>query len=165
MAKRKHQEDILQELESYGLDTLTSQLQTEGGRARVAKASLTVAYLGGLTIPDLQAYSQTVPSFSKARWENIAPQFGLAADKGMTQLELFTVPRASLPPSFHREVMKNSALWLDVYQETESHNQEAARVRLMDAVRVHAPHGERYLNCLYIPVACSRLRFVQRSYR
>jgi len=30
--------------------------------------------------------------------------------------------------------VKNSAQWLDVYQETESHNQEAARVRLMDAV-------------------------------
>lgn len=30
--------------------------------------------------------------------------------------------------------MKNSAWWLDVYQETGSHSREAARVRLMDAV-------------------------------
>jgi len=134
MAKRKHQEEILQELESYGLDTLASQLQAEGGRARVAKASLTVAYLGGLTIPDLQAFSETVPAFNKARWEEIAPQFGLEVDKDMTQLKLFTVSRAFLPPSFHREVMKNSAWWLDVYQETGSHSREAARVRLMDAV-------------------------------
>jgi hypothetical protein len=34
----------------------------------------------------------------------------------MTQLETFVVPLLSLPPSFHREVMKNSAQWLDVYR-------------------------------------------------
>jgi hypothetical protein len=83
---------------------------------------------------DLQAFSETVPAFNKARWEKIAPQFGLEVDKDMTQLKLFTVSRAFLPPSFHREVMKNSAWWLDVYQETGSHSREAARVRLMDAV-------------------------------
>ena len=134
MMKRKHQEEVLPELESYGLDTLVSRLQAEGGRTRVAKASLTVAYLGGLTISDLQAFSETVPGFSKPRWEKVAAQFGLEVDKGMPQLKSFAVPRAFLPPSFHREVMKHSAQWLDVYQETESHNQEAARVRLMDAV-------------------------------
>ena len=127
-------EETLQELQSYELDVLTAQLQAEGGQARVAKASLTMAYLGGLTIPDLQAFSDTVPPFSKARWEGVAPQFGLEVDKDMDQLELFTVPRAFLPPSFHRDVMKNSAQWLDVYQETGHHGQEAARVRLMDAV-------------------------------
>jgi hypothetical protein len=131
MIKRKRQEEILQELESYGLDTLAAKLQADGGLARVAKASLTMAYLGGLTIPDLQAMSETVPAFNNARWEKIAPEFGLEVDKDMTQFKLFTVPRAFLPPSFHREVMKNSAWWLDVYQET---SREAARVRLMDAV-------------------------------
>jgi hypothetical protein len=166
MAKRKHQEEILQELESYGLDTLASQLQADGGRARVAKAALTVAYLGGLTIPDLQTFGETVPPFSKAHWEKIAPQFGLAADKDMTQLKLFCVPRAFLPPSFHREVMKNSASWLDVYQEMGRHSREAARVRLMDAVSTwsFSLHAERYLNYFYISVACTRLCIVRRSY-
>lgn len=63
------------------------------------------------------------------------PQFGLEVDKDMTQFKLFTVSRTFLPPSFHREVMKNSAWWLDVYQETGAHtSREAARIRLMDAV-------------------------------
>jgi hypothetical protein len=130
MEKRKDQEEILQK---YGLETLASQLQADGGQAQVAQASLTVAHLGGLTISDLQAFSEMVPTFNKAQWEKIAPQFGLEVDKDMTQLKLFTVSHAFLPPSFHREVMKNAAWWLDVYQETESHS-GAARVRLMDAV-------------------------------
>jgi len=98
--KREHREEISPELESYGLDTLVSQLQAEGGRALVAEASLTVAYLGGLTIHDLQAFSEAVPGFSEARWEKIAPQFGLEVDKGMPQLKSFAVPRAFLPHLF-----------------------------------------------------------------
>ena len=134
MAKRKCQEEILQDLKSYGLDMLASQLQAEGGQAWVAQASLTVDYLGSLMIPDLQAFSDMVPTFSKAWWEKIAPQFGLEVDKDMTQLKLFTVSHTFLLPSFHWEVMKNSVWWLNIYQETGSHSREAARVRLMDVV-------------------------------
>jgi hypothetical protein len=164
MSKRKHQDEILQELGSYGLDTLASQLQAEGGRARVAQAALTLAYLGGLTIPELQTFSETVPAFNKARWEKIAPEFGLDVDKDMTQLKLFSVPRAFLPPSFHRKVMKNSAWYLDVYQETGSHSREAARVRLMDAVSTWSSRWE-LPEVFCISVACTRLCFVPRSCR
>jgi hypothetical protein len=73
MSKRKHPEDV-PEIELYGLEDLTSRLQEGGGRSGVARASLAIAYLGRLTIPDLQSYNETAPSFNQARWEKIAPQ-------------------------------------------------------------------------------------------
>jgi hypothetical protein len=134
MVKRKHEEAITPELKAYQLSELAARLEADDGRTRLAQASLTMAQLGGLTIPDLRAISETVPAFNKAQWEKVAPQFDLEADKDMTQLGLFAISRAFLPPSFHREVMRNASWWLDVYQETGVHTREAARVRLMDAV-------------------------------
>ena len=134
MAKRKHESDALPDLESFGLDELTTKLKDNGGRDLVANAAIAIASLGGLTVTDLQTFSETVPAFAKARWNKIAPKFGLDVSRDINQLETFSVPYLSLPPSFHREVMRNSAQWLDVYQEAGSHSREAARIRLMDAV-------------------------------
>ena len=78
----------------------------------------------------------------------VAHQFSLQVNKDVHQLRGFTVPHAFLPLSFHQEVMKHSAKWLDVYQERGNHTQEAARVRLMDMVLC----DERYmqLNILHL---------------
>lgn len=43
-----HLEDALPEVELYGLGELTTKLQEDGGRAVAARASLAIAYLGGL---------------------------------------------------------------------------------------------------------------------
>ena len=126
---------MLPEFDSFELDKLTTSLRDTGGRNLVAKAVISIATLGGLTIADLQAFSETAPPFAQARWNKVAPKFGLNVDRDIYQLETFSVPSLSLPPSFHRKVMQDSAQWLDVYQETGSHTREAARVRLMDAVR------------------------------
>jgi hypothetical protein len=134
MAKRKREPVALPELDSLELDEFTRKLKEDGGRDLVAKVALAIAHLGGLTATDLQTFSETVPAFSKARWDKVAPKFGLDISRDIYQLETFSVPCLSLPPSFHREVMRNSAQWLDVYQEAGSHSREAARVRLMDAV-------------------------------
>jgi hypothetical protein len=135
MAKRKREPVALAELDSLGLDEFTTKLKERGGRDLVAKVTLAIAHLGGLTATDLQTFSETVPSFSKkARWDRVAPKFGLDVSRDIYQLETFSVPCLSLPPSFHRQVMRNSAQWLDVYQEAGSHSREAARMRLMDAV-------------------------------
>jgi hypothetical protein len=134
MTKRKHGLDVLPELESFGLDKFARELKENGGRDLLAKVAIAIASLGGLTIKDLQTFSETVPEFANARWNKVAPKFGLDVSRDIYQLETFSVPRLSLPPSFHKEVMRNSAQWLDVYQEVGSHGREAARVRLMDAV-------------------------------
>jgi hypothetical protein len=134
MTKRKREPDEQPDLDSLKLDEFTTKLKEDGGRDLVASVALTIAQLGGLSITDLQNFSETVPSFSKARWDKVAPKFGLDVSRDIYQLETFSVPCLSLPPSFHREVMRNSAQWLDVYQEAGSHSREDARVRLMDAV-------------------------------
>ena len=55
----------------------------------------------------------------RREWDKITPKFGLDLTKDMTQLDTFAVLLLSLPPSFHRQVMRNSVQWLDVYQETD----------------------------------------------
>ncbi|KAF8809768.1 hypothetical protein BYT27DRAFT_7222328 [Phlegmacium glaucopus] len=71
-----------------------------------------------LTVMDLQTFSEEpVPAFSKAHWDKFAPKFSLDVDRDMYQLETFSVPCLSLPPSFHREVMRNLVQWLNIYQE------------------------------------------------
>jgi hypothetical protein len=67
MAKRKHEPDALPDLESFGLDGLTTKLKDNGGRDLVANAAIAIASLGGLTVTDLQTFSETVPGFAKAR--------------------------------------------------------------------------------------------------
>jgi len=71
-----------------------------------------------------------------ATWNVIAPKFDLDPNRGIAQLEKFEIPNAILPPLFHREVMTESLKWLDVYKERDAQVNKAARVRLMDAVRI-----------------------------
>jgi hypothetical protein len=89
-----------------------------------------------MTIADLQKLKATSPSFSAAKWETVARSLSLRGDLGVRQLDPFTVPIAILPPSFHRELMKNASRWMDVYQEPINQVREEARVRLFEAVRM-----------------------------
>jgi hypothetical protein len=118
------------------LDDLRLNLQHQGGLNLVAEAIWDLADRGGLTLEDLEKYEAATPSFSNTPWRDFASDFNLDPSKGFTQLPTFSFPMALLPPSFHREVMRASAKWLDVYQERDAHDREAARVRLMDAVCV-----------------------------
>ena len=61
-----------------------------------------------LTIADLQKLKSSNPSFSAAKWETVGRQLGLELCMDIRQLDLFTVPVAVLPPSFHRDLMKNA---------------------------------------------------------
>jgi hypothetical protein len=93
----------------------------------------------GMTTEGLEELRGPTPSFSAVTWKDTAPKFGLDETKGFHQLPTFSYPVAALPPSFHRDVMKASGMWLDVYRELEvleGSEGEAARVHLMNAVRV-----------------------------
>ena len=136
MPERTYQPD--EKLEPYmkRLKELYEALFQEGGDNL---AGLAIVYLfveARMTITDLQKLKARSPSSYVAKWEAIAPAPGLRADLDIDQLDLFTVPIAILPPSIHRESMKNATRWMGVYQEPPSHTQEEARVRLLGAVRV-----------------------------
>jgi hypothetical protein len=133
--KRKH-EASFEELVEFKLGSLCQSIWIKGGQDLAAKAILDLASLAGLTLTDLKKVKETLPPFASARWEEVAPKFGLDPTRDTFQLPSFCVPHAFLPPSFHQVVMKASAQWLDVYQERGAHNRDATRVRLMDAVRI-----------------------------
>ena len=134
MGKRKYQPDDRLEAYLERLRELYIELFDDGGDDLAGLAILHLSQEARLTIADLQKLKASSPSFSTAKWETVAPALGLRADIGITQLDLFTVPIAILPPSFHRDLMKNAFRWMDVYQEPPSHKREEARVRLLEAV-------------------------------
>ena len=132
---RKRKQPDNPDLIRFDLEDLLHNLRQQGGLDLAAAAILDLARRAGLTLKELKRHKAATPSFSSASWKDVAPKFNLDPSKDVHQLPTFSFPVASLPPSFHREVMKASAKWLDVYQERGAHDREAARVRLMDAVR------------------------------
>jgi len=126
-SKRKRLD--LPDLSSFNLPDVITRAQQLGGEEA---AFATVHEM--IDVSELQG--RDIPSFPGATWKAVAPQFDLDPNRGINQLERFEVPSAILPPSFHREVMIESLKWLDVYQARDAQKQEAARLRLMDAVRI-----------------------------
>ena len=118
--RRSTSPDILQFNEELVLN-----FQHQGGLDRVAEAIRDMADQGGLTLEDLENHEAATPSFSNATWKEVAPTFSF--------------PIASLPPSFHRKVMRESVKFLDVHQERGAQKEEAARVRLLTRYAPHCP--------------------------
>lgn len=117
------------------LRELYVELSDNGGDDLAGLAILHLSQEARMTIADLQKLKASSPSFCAAKWETVAPALGLRADVDIAQLDPFTVPIAMLPPSFHRDLMKNALRWMDVYQEPPSHKREETRVRLLEGVR------------------------------
>jgi hypothetical protein len=131
--KRPDNPDLLQ----FELEDLVLDLRHQGGLDLLTEAICDLADQAGLTLEDLEKYES---SFSNASWKDVAMEFSLDPSNDFHQLPTFSFPITSLPPSFHREVMRESAKWLDVYKERAAHD-KAARVRLMDAVRAFLVHS------------------------
>jgi hypothetical protein len=112
-----------------------SDLEEQGGLSLIENVIWDLVDETGLPIRELQR-RRGLFSFSNTTWDDVAPMFGLEKSIGFNQLPVFSYPVAALPPSFHRGVMKASAMWMDVYQEIDSQEREVARVRLMDAVSI-----------------------------
>lgn len=134
MGKRKYQPDDRLEAYTEQLRDLYIELFNDGGNDLAGLAILHLSQEARMTIADLQKLKASSPSFCAAKWETVAPALGLRADIDIAQLDPFTIPIAILPPSFHRDLMKNALPWMDVYQEPPSHRREEARVRLLEAV-------------------------------
>jgi hypothetical protein len=77
-----------------------------------------------------------LPSFSDAKWSELAPQFGLHKNIARLQLPTLTTPVCLLPPSFHVDNFTPAWRTLDVYREIGQQTREEARVRILDPVRL-----------------------------
>jgi hypothetical protein len=143
---RKRKQPDNPDFNQLGLDNLLHNLRQQGGPDLVAAAIWELTHRAGLTLKELKKHKAGIPSFSSASWKDVASRFNLDPSKIFRQFPIFSFPVASLPPSFHREVMKTSAKWLDVYRERGAHDREAVRVRLMDAVRASLIYSQT-TNC------------------
>ncbi|KAF8797540.1 hypothetical protein BYT27DRAFT_7228908 [Phlegmacium glaucopus] len=74
-----------------------------------------------------------LPSFSYAKWSELAPTFNLPVDLTMTKFDSFSIDPVLLPPSFHETTTKMAWHIQDVYQELVSQEREEVRVRVFDA--------------------------------
>ena len=134
MVKRKYQPDDRLEAYTERLKELYDELFDDRG---VNLARLHLSQEARMTLTDLQKLKASCsPSFCAAKWETVAPALGLRADLDIAQLDPFTIPIAILPPSLHRDLIKNALKWMDVHQEPPSHKREEARLRLLEAVRM-----------------------------
>lgn len=75
----------------------------------VGKFVLSLVQNKRLKLQDIRTLTES-PPVAGDHWRIVAPAFGL--DPG-SQLPLFSVPRAYLPPSFQRQIMMSSIEWLN----------------------------------------------------
>lgn len=137
MLKRKYQPDERLDAFAEELNELCDSLFDKGGTDLAGHAILYLAQEAHMTIPDLQKLKASRPSSSAPNWEAAAPSLGLRSDLDITQLDFFTLPITILPPSVHRELMKNAWKWINVLQEIPRHQQGESRKHLLEAVRRH----------------------------
>ncbi|KAF8337140.1 hypothetical protein F5887DRAFT_985413 [Amanita rubescens] len=74
-----------------------------------------------------------VPSFSAAKWTQVAPQFGLSDNFLTTKFDSYPITPVLLPPSFHNTIAEAAWRIQDVYQERIYQEREEARIRAFDA--------------------------------
>ena len=114
---------------------------------------------GQITASQIKKARIGLPSFSCAKWSELAPNFNLPVDLTMARFDSFSIAPVLLPPSFHETTAEAAWRILDVYQERVSQEREEARVRVFDAVcptvvefiPVLMLHQVHYPNCRIIP--------------
>jgi hypothetical protein len=116
------------------LEELRQLLFNKGGNDLVGRVILQIVEDSGMTLEGLERMWTRCLLFSDTKWETVAPSLGLRGDLGISQLELFRIPLATPPPSFHREVIKNALRRTDVYREPWNHDEEEARARVLEVV-------------------------------
>ena len=75
-----------------------------------------------------------LPSFSAAKWSDLAPQLGLPQDVSHVDLDTFKTPRLHLPLSLHEAMFENAWLWQDVCREKVDQLRVEANIRILDPV-------------------------------
>ena len=133
--KRKAQDAaILNSIEQVDLpDGWLEKLVALGpGLARVIGE---LANRGQISASEIKRARTNLPSFSVAKWSDLAPGFGLSAEPLMAKFEAFSIPAVHLPLSFHEAIIGEAWRIQDVYQERVAQDREEARIRIFDAVQ------------------------------
>ncbi|EDR13985.1 uncharacterized protein LACBIDRAFT_305296 [Laccaria bicolor S238N-H82] len=103
------------------------------GPDSLAKVLAELANDGQITASQIKKARQNLPSFSSAKWTELAPQFDLSPDLSHIIFDSFSIPSVFLPPSFHETTAEAAWRIQDVYQERPLQVREQVRVRALDA--------------------------------
>ncbi|CAA7265588.1 unnamed protein product [Cyclocybe aegerita] len=127
--------DLLQdalEILPNDLDTkMTDALKTlEPDQAAAVLAY--IAQQASITDQQIKKSRLTLPSFSSAKWAEVAPQLDLPDKVDDLLLESFSPPSCMLPLSMHRAMFKDGWRAMDVYREKTQQDREAARIKLLE---------------------------------
>ncbi|SRR6266576_1290505 len=93
-----------------------------------------LANAGQITASQIRKARIGLPSFSYAKWSELAPNFHLPDDLTMARFDSFSITPVLLPPSFHETTAEVAWRFHDVYQERLCQHKEEVRVRTFDAV-------------------------------
>jgi hypothetical protein len=118
-----------------------------------------LAHTGQISASQIKKARIGLPSFSSAKWTELAPHLGLNPDLTNARFDSYSITPVHLPPSFHETTAAAAWRIQDVYQERPAQERGEARVRALDAVcptveecfRVLTLHQVPYPNCRIIP--------------
>ncbi|CAA7265119.1 unnamed protein product [Cyclocybe aegerita] len=91
-----------------------------------------IAQRAGITDREIKRSRLMLPSFLKAKWEEVATQLDFPLSVKWLSLEQFSPPICFLPPSIHKNLFQGGWRIIDVYQERAHQDREAARVKLLE---------------------------------
>ncbi|KAF9509088.1 hypothetical protein BS47DRAFT_1301961, partial [Hydnum rufescens UP504] len=91
-----------------------------------------LANSANIPISALQKPTPNLPSFSAAKWSEVARGLGMQSVASRATLEHFQTPKYYLPLSLHEAMFENAWRWHDFYRERPEQTREAARVRLLE---------------------------------
>jgi hypothetical protein len=117
----------------HAIQSTLAVFATQSSKEDVTKALLDLQMLYGISGSDFKKAKIEHPiSFSGAAWAQVSEQFGLEKFRDIPEEPFAKLP---LPPSVHEHIMFAAAKWVSVYNEPYRHTTEAARMRILDAVR------------------------------
>lgn len=113
---------------------------------------------GQITASQIKQTKMGLPSFSYAKWSELAPSLNLPDDLTKARFDSFSIAPVLLPPSFHETTAKAAWHIQDVYREELY---QATRIRLFDAV---CPTVEFFHMLTLHEVHCLDCWIIPRSY-
>ena len=156
--KRKaHEAAIATSIQGVDLPPWIQQLLVRGPDLAYVLAALATA--GNISDSQIKKARKDLPSFSAAKWSEVAPQFGLSDYLTTVQFDSYPITPVLLPPSFHETIAEAAWRIQDVFQERFTQEREEVRIRPFDAVcptveecfSVLTLHQVPYPNCRIIP--------------
>ncbi|KAM6491051.1 hypothetical protein JOM56_013290 [Amanita muscaria] len=129
--KRKSHEAAITTLQDIDLPPGWMQQLLELG-PDLAYVLAALANAGNISASQIKKARIGLPSFSAAKWTEVAPQFGLSDDLATAKFDSYPITPVLLPPSFHETIAEAAWRIQDVYQERVSQEREEARVRAFD---------------------------------